>query len=75
MQPSKSGVYGAGAHLGEHFPCKEGVEGSSPFSSTIGISGNPSVRGKTAKYRDVAQLVARLIRGEKVAGSNPVIPT
>ena len=27
------------------------------------------------KYRDVAQLVARLVWDQDVAGSNPVIPT
>ena len=27
------------------------------------------------KYRDVAQLAARVVRDDEVAGSNPVIPT
>ena len=30
---------------------------------------------KQIKYRDVAQLVARLLWEQDVAGSNPVIPT
>ena len=28
-------VYGGVAQLGEHLPCTQGVDGSSPFTSTI----------------------------------------
>ena len=31
--------YGGVAQLGEHLPCTQGVDGSSPFTSTIFESG------------------------------------
>ena len=40
----------------------------------IKFSSVRTVKFKT-KYRDVAQLVARLVWDQDVAGSNPVIPT
>ena len=32
-----SKAYGGIAQLGEHLPCTQGVKGSNPFTSTIGV--------------------------------------
>ena len=47
--------------MGEHLPCKQGVEGSSPFVSTTN--------------RDVAQLEERLLWAQEAVGSSPAVPT
>ena len=70
------GVFCGGiAQLGEHLPCKQGVKGSNPFISTVGISNaytlylenritNQSKVSKFANKRDNKTSEARFCSAE-----------
>ena len=58
------------AQLVEHLTFNQGVRSSILRRSTKGL-----ITSVLSLYRDVAQLVARVLWEHDVAGSNPVIPT
>ena len=45
------------------------------FASRKGVRRAARLLRKHATYRDVAQVVARVVRDHEAAGSSPVIPT
>ena len=45
------------------------------FASRKGVRRAARLLRKHAAYRDVAQVVARVVRDHEAAGSSPVIPT
>ena len=62
-------LYAPVAQSVEHLTFNQGVRDSSSRRSTRGL------RNQSLIFRDVAQLVARVLWEHDVAGSNPVIPT
>ena len=62
-------TYAPVAQSVEHLTFNQGVRDSSSRRSTKGLTRS------VLYFRDVAQLVARLLWEQDVAGSSPVIPT
>ena len=60
--------YGGVAQLGEHLPCKQGVKGSNPFISTIGLKKTETIGSRNGSPSEAIPVIVQITRAHSSEG-------